>query len=79
MRCVFTGLGCVFEINVCSEYYSYIGLGDFFSGKRNKWFTLSSDFSWFDLKFNSFSLLKRRQTPQSNSKNVKLTTNVIDF
>ena len=34
----------------------------------------------FDLfKLSSFSLLKGRQTPLSNSKNVKATKNVIDF
>ena len=31
------------------------------------------------LKFSSFPLLERRQIPLSNSENVKVTQNVIDF
>ena len=46
-------------------------------------FSLSFDFSRFDLcfnfKFSAFPLLKGRQNPLSNSKNVKVTKDVIDF
>ena len=52
---------------------TYIG-GDFFSG-ISSFFRLKFDFSRVDLlflfKFSSFSLLKDRKNPLSNSKNLK--------
>ena len=62
---------------------SYISRDDFFSifpGKVLKKVRAQIYFSLYDHLFlSSFPLLKVRQTPLSNSKNIKVTKNVIDL
>ena len=60
--------------------YSYIGLGDFFSGNSSRSVLIFCGLTiCFFFKLSSFSLLKERQIPLSDSKSVKVVKIVIEF
>ena len=75
-----------FELSYEHSEYSYIGLGDFLCLLQKSLKICSRSvliFLQFDLrflvKFCLFSILNGRQTPLLNSKNAKVTKNVINF